>query len=231
MNEILKPLSSRFTNFFTRSVAPSSLFFVLLFFNDLLFNQSKIYCTTINYFEHFKSLDTNFFYIVLILIFLAYGFVNQITSQLQDECIKVNYEQCDYEFKSLRNEVVNKLNDKQTKTLEIIGETDYNLYQVLGKDKELDVGNSHVDFTKSIYTIATAISLNILLYRTLFSKQDETVNFLIILTIIPILIMAHFFSKIRYKARNRRMYINFLIKEEKSKKEKEIRIKYVKDRG
>lgn len=220
MDQILEKLGSRFLGFFTRSVAPSSVFFILLFFNDMYFNNSEILKYTKDSIISLKSIDLSIVYIVIVIVFLSYGFINQCLSQLQDEFIKNDYTNCDESFIDLREEVKSKLESSEGSILEKVNFTDYNFYQVLGR--KIDTGNSYVDFIKSIHTISTAISLNILIYVVLFSSLHNTVKFLSLIFFIPIVLLVfHFISKSRYKSRNKRLYINYLL-------EKELKIKNMK---
>ena len=206
----------RFSNFFVRSVAPSSIFFVLLFFNDMYFNNSEICKKVVASFvkaedkketpkevslnikdlkitednqqivmtidklsvsdnvkksdDKSKDTDTksnenpniNLIYVFMALIFIAYGYVNQILSQFLDNFIKVNYDFCDREFTTLRAKVKAKLNQQTKEIFQAIEFNDYNAYQVLGKD--LTISNSYVDEVKSIHTFCVAFILFIFLY-------------------------------------------------------------------
>lgn len=91
---------------------------------------------------------------------------------------------------------------------------DYNAYQVLGK--VLNNNTSYVDDIKNIHTLFVAISLNTILLFTYF--HNEFLPLLII--VIPIFWgMEHLYSKTRYMARNKRMYINYLLTKDKNKNE------------
>lgn len=208
MKDIFSPLIKRFLNFFTRSVAPSSLFFVLLYFNDLLFNNSNLFKYIKENIILIKTIDISFIYIILIIVFLSYGFLNQILSQIQDEFLKGNYNFCDNEFVNLRKKVLESQNNN---IFSFIEKNDYNLYQILGKKTKINT--SYSDYVKSVYSLATAVSLNIIIYSIEFSTTPHWFfNCLIFLSIFIILIISHFISKKRYKARNKKLYINFLIK-------------------
>lgn len=214
----------RFSNFFVRSVAPSSIFFVLLFFNDMYFNESKLYKLLFSFIRELKEIDINLVYVILVLIFLGYGYINQILTQILDNFIKRNYEFCDYKFTKLRRTVENKCEGVKNDIFTAIDFNDYNAYQVLGKD--IKVSTSYVDEVKNIHTFCVALILNLLIYTFYFSL----LTYLKCLIILIILIITfHYLAKSRYKARNKRLYINYLLKEDKpNKQEKEIKIKSIK---
>ena len=114
MDKFLEKFADRFIGFFTRSVAPSSVFFALLFFNDKFYNNSNIYNEFIKYIIQIKDINEVFLYVVLTIMFLAYGYVNQIFSQVLDNAIKKNYEfdlssKSHNEYKLLREKVKEKL--------------------------------------------------------------------------------------------------------------------------
>ena len=203
----MKKIASRFIGFFTRSVAPSSIFFMLLFFNDYYFNSSKLY-KFMSHLREIVDIDNILLYVVIIMIFLAYGYVNQILCQFQDEFIKSDYTICDNEFINLREKVISSLKEKEI--FNHISKNDYNLYQVLGSDNK--VSTSYADFTKSVHTISTAISLNIIIYLYSFSDYENDINFLILLLIVPVLLLSYLIAQYRYKSRNKKMYINYLLK-------------------
>lgn len=213
----------RFSNFFVRSVAPSSIFFVLLFFNDKFFNNSEYYFQFILFVTELKKIDNILLYIILTIIFLSYGYINQIISQILDNLIKENYDFCDTKFTTLRKNVENKYDDVK-KIFTAIDFNDYNAYQVLGKDIKLST--SYVDEVKSIHTFTVALLINFSIYSFYFKSFDIS-KFLIVSIIL--ILFFHYLSKSRYKARNKRLYINYLLKEDKpNKQEKEIKIKSIK---
>lgn len=220
MEKLFEKLGDRLSNFFTRSVTPSSIFFILLFFNDMYFNNYVIFKYIQKLSDIIKLTDLNLLYLAIIIIFLSYGYINQLLSQLQDEFIKDNYSK-DCRFTFLRDEVLKNIDENKTKLLETIGKNDYNLYQVLGKD--INLGKSYVDYIKSIHSISVAISLNIIIC-SIFEQ-----NYKLSLLVLLILLISHFISKNRYKVRNTRLYVNFLLKKAESKtKEKELKIKSLK---
>jgi hypothetical protein len=228
LDSIFQKLSDRFTNFFTRSVAPSSIFFVLLFFNDKFYNNSNIYNEFIKYIIKIKDINEVFLYVVLTIIFLAYGYVNQIFSQVLDNAIKKNYEfdlfsKTHNEYKLLREKVKEKLSTSEKEIFDVMDFHDYNAYQVLGK--VLNNNTSYVDDIKNIHTLFTAISLNTILLFSYFHNEF----FPLLIVVIPIFFgIEHFYSKSRYMARNKRMYINYLLTKDKKKNEQEIKIKSIK---
>ncbi len=220
MDESIKKLTERFTNFFTRSVAPSSIFFVLLYFNDRFFNDGNWFKEFLCFLEDVKSIHDIFLYILLVLFFLAYGYINQILSQLLDNLIKENYADSDEEYTTLRKKVVEKFTQKYNnwKDNAIIYLNDYNLYQILAKDKSIAPSNSYVDEAKNIHTFGIAMSFNFIIYGCIFYKCDELHGLGSILGIMIVLFLLHFVAKSRYKARNKRLYINYLLQEDKSEK-------------
>ncbi len=295
----------RFSNFFVRSVAPSSIFFVLLFFNDMYFNGSEIKNAVVNITKaedkketpkeislnikdlkisedkeqiivtidklsisdnikksDDKSKDTitksnenpniNLIYIFIALIFIAYGYVNQILTQILDNFIKSNYDNDDVEFKSLREKVKTKFIEENNTLLKDENEflNDYNLYQILGREKSIAPNNNYVDEVKNINSFIVAILLN-LIFALCFEIQDGmfvkkiffteisfgilSILFYLIITVFVIIFVIEKFKPIlylqkkRYKSRNKRLYINYLLKEDKpNKQEKEIKIKSIK---
>lgn len=274
----------RFSNFFVRSVAPSLIFFVLLFFNDMYFNESKIKDAVINITkaedkketskeislnikdlkisddkeqivitidkptissdvkktEKDKLKDTdaksdanpniNLIYIFMAFIFMAYGYVNQILTQILDNSIKENYDDSDDKYTNLRDKVKMKFtiefNDWKEDGVIILN--DYNLYQILSRDKSIAPNSNYVDEVKTIQTLLIAIILN-LFFINIFTIL---INIILILILIFSKKVQHFINipaKSRYKARNKRLYINYLLKEDKKEKcEKEIKIKSIK---
>lgn len=228
MDKFLEKFADRFIGFFTRSVAPSSIFFVLLFFNDKFYNNSNIYNDFIEYITQIKDINEIFLYVVLTIIFLAYGYTNQIFSQILDNFIKKDYEfdlssKSHEQYKSLRGKVKEKLSTSEKEIFEIIDFHDYNAYQVLGK--VLNNNTSYVDDIKNIHTLFVAVSLNTVLLFTYF--HNEFLPLLII--VIPFFLSAeHYFVRSRYMARNKRMYINYLLTKDKKKNEQEIKIKSIK---
>ena len=60
MNDGLTKLTDRFTSFFTRSVAPSSIFFVLLYFNDRFFNDGHWFKEFLCFLQYTKSIHDVF---------------------------------------------------------------------------------------------------------------------------------------------------------------------------
>lgn len=135
MDQIFKILGNKLANFFTRSVAPSSAFFVLFFVNDMIFNNYEIFRYLKKIADVIKSTDLNLLYLSIIIIFLCYGYLNQLLSQLQDEFIKANYSK-NTEYVALRDKVLTSLSDNIRGLVNQIGYNDYNLYQILGKDIE-----------------------------------------------------------------------------------------------
>jgi hypothetical protein len=233
LDKFLEKFTDRFIGFFTRSVAPSSIFFVLLFFNDKFFNCSEIYFQFICFVKELQSIDNILLYVILTILFLSYGYVNQIFSQILDNFIKNNYclfsnfmfaKCCDGKFNFLRAKVKINLDKKEKAILDKIEFNDYNAYQVLGKD--INVSSSYVDEVKSIHTFTVALLINFSIYSFYFELLD--ISKFLIFSIILILFF-HYLSKSRYKARNKRLYINYLLKEDKpNKQEKEIKIKSIK---
>jgi len=212
----------RLSNFFTRNIAPSSIFFILFFFNDLYFNNSTIYNNSILFFSKIHTINSIFLYIVLVIIFLSYGYVNQILSQLLDNFIKNDYSIIDKEFIKLRSEVKKNLIGKQKELTKIIDLNDYNIYQIIGKNIKTSL--SYVDDVKSIHSLTLAINLNILIFYYQSSSLVEARWLCCIFFISVVFVIGNMIAKLRYKSRNKRMYINYLIKEDSTK----TKIKYIK---
>lgn len=177
--------------------------------------------------------NINLIYIFMAFVFMAYGYVNQILTQILDNLIKSNYCLfsifkfeicCDKKFNSLKSKVKNRLDEKEKTILDKIIFNDYNAYQVLGK--EIKVSNSYVDEIKSIHTFCVALILNLLIYSFYFSLL---IWYKLLFFSIILIVIFHYLAKSRYKARNKRLYINYLLKEDKKEKcEKEIKIKSIK---
>lgn len=218
MDFILKRLS----NFFIRSVAPSSIFFVLLFFNDKFYNNSNIYNEFIKHIIQIKDINEVFLYVVLTIIFLAYGYINQIFSQVLDNAIKKNYEfdlssKTHNEYKLLRAKAKEKLSNSEKEIFDVMDFHDYNAYQVLGK--VLKNNTSYVDDIKNIHTLFVAITLNTILLFSYF----HNVFLPLLIVVIPIFFgIEHFYSKSRYMARNKRLYINYLLNKKKNEQKTKI---------
>lgn len=142
MDTLLKTLGDRLSNFFTRSVAPSSFFFVLLFFIDYFFYNEKIFDEVFIILDEINQLNSILLYIVLVVVFLAYGYINQVFSQILDNRIKENYELSDLaseykyieEYQNLRNKVKERAKEEYKLIFDSIDFNDYNAYQVLGKN-------------------------------------------------------------------------------------------------
>lgn len=206
----------RFSNFFVRSFAPSSIFFILLFFNDLFFNESKLFKLLFSFTKELKDIDINLVYLILVLIFLSYGYINQILTQILDNFIKSNYEFCiedenHNEYKNFRCKVYKKLTLVEKDIFSVIKFNDYNAYQVLGK--VLNNNYTYVDDIKSIHTFFLAICFNLFISFSFFH-----IEFLpLLIALIPIsLIIGNLFARNRYMARNKRMYINYLLNKEEN---------------
>ena len=156
------------------------------------------------------------------MLFLAYGYINQILSQFLDNKIKDNYDDSDDEYNSLRTKVEDKLNVREKEVFKSITFNDYNAYQVLGNN--LKVSTSYVDESKNIHTVAISLIFNICIYFILLADIIQPLRTVyIIICVFAIIISADLIAKSRYKARNKRLYINYLLK---NKPEKEIKIKY-----
>ncbi|MGM0609193.1 MAG: hypothetical protein ACQESP_12350 [Candidatus Muiribacteriota bacterium] len=210
MAKAFEHLSTKFTNFFTRSVAPSSVFFMLLFFNDLVFNEQQLYETALYHLSEVKNIDEVLLYGVLVLIFLAYGYINQLCTQYLDECMKENYTK-EPEFQNLRKKVEAQFSVNEKVVFDAITVHDYNLYQVLGKDTA--VPGHHVDEVKALHTVYVAIGANILI--TVFVLQWGLVSLLCFPVVLffyyAVGLWFHELAKGRYAARNKRLYINYLL--------------------
>lgn len=205
MDTFLKTLGDRLSNFFTRSVAPSSFFFVLLFFIDYFFNNEKIFDEVFIILDEINQLNSILLYVVLVVVFLAYGYINQVFSQFLDELFKKNYRTCDKDFINLREKVSKKFEDKEI--FNYIEETDYNFYQILGKG--FDTKN-YVDEIKAIHTIVVASFFNISILLLL--EVDENIKFIFIIVLIPIFCIGYLSVGKRYISRNKRLYINYIEK-------------------
>ena len=114
-----------------------------------------------------QSIDNILLYVIFTILFLSYGYVNQIFSQILDDFIKKDYDFCDSKFTTLRKNVENKCDDVKNKIFTAIDFNDYNAYQVLGKD--IKVSTSYVDEVKSIHTFIVALLINFAIYSFYFS--------------------------------------------------------------
>ncbi len=217
MDKFLEKFADRFIGFFTRSVAPSSIFFVLLFFNDKFFNCSEIYFQFISFIKELQSIDNILLYVILTILFLSYGYVNQIFSQILDNLIKENYDDNDDKYNNLRDKVKIKFTTEfdDWKEDAVIFLNDYNLYQILSRDKSIAPNSNYVDEVKTIHTLFIAITLNLFFINI----YTILINIIFILFLIFSKKVQHFINipgKSRYKARNKRLYINYLLKENNS---------------
>lgn len=221
MEILFHNIANRLTNFFTRSVAPSSVFFVLLFFVDYFFNNEKIFDEVFIYFDEISHLNKILLYVVLVLIFLSYGYINQVFSQILDNTIKENYEFSDLaseynyikEYQKLRNKVKAKAIKEYRDIFESIQFNDYNAYLVLGKEFNFK-GKLHVDEVKTIHTLYIAFSINLVILLSFFD------SFIILsLPLISLLyFVENFIARGRFLARNKKLYINFLVSKSTIKK-------------
>ena len=214
----------RFSNFFVRSVAPSSIFFVLLFFYDSFLNQNLFYEKITFFLTEISDIDKTFLYICLVLIFLAYGYLNQILTQFLDNFIKENYDEEDEEFNQLREKAKIKFLKNKNPISDILPVNDYNLYIFLSSDKSISVSTSYVDEVKNIHSLRISLLLSSLVNFTYCDKYFSIPFFVFSIILFCLL---HEYAKSRYKVRNKRLYINYLLKEEKKDKcEKETKIVY-----
>ena len=163
MDRVFDNIAKRFIGFFTRSVVPSSIFFVLLFFNDSAFHSSKIYNQFMSRIGELQTIDSILVYMALTVLFLSYGYLNQMLSQIMDNFIRNNYDRRDKEFCELRDKVKIQCNQNETvkQIFTVIDFNDYNAYQVLGKN--IEVGYAYADEVKSIHTFCIALILNLVI--------------------------------------------------------------------
>lgn len=214
----------RFSNFFVRSVAPSSIFFVLIFFYDSFLNQNLFYEKITFFLTEISDIDKTLLYIFLVLIFLAYGYLNQILTQFLDNFIKENYDEEDEKFNQLREETKIKFLKNKNHISDILPLNDYNLYIFLSSDKSISVSTSYVDEVKNIHSLRISLLLSSLINFTYCDKYFSIPFFVFSIILFCLL---HGYVKSRYKVRNKRLYINYLLKEEKKEKfEKETKILY-----
>ncbi len=212
MDKIFEIIGVRFVGFFTRSVAPSSIFFILFFIIDMIYSHNKYFYTFLFHMGDIERVNEILLYTCLVLIFLSYGYINAILSQLLDYFFKENYSK-GKELNSLREQVNNLVKNKYV--FKNIDFTDYNAYQVLGKD--ISIAKSYVDEVKAIHTLVIAISLNLIFY----SYEFKNFLFLFLVIIIPSGLQL---SKLRYVARNKRLYINYLLDKENDKHKEKNKI-------
>ena len=156
----------RFSNFFVRSVAPSSIFFVLIFFYDSFLNQNLFYEKITFFLTEISDIDKTLLYIFLVLIFLAYGYLNQILTQFLDNFIKENYDEEDEKFNQLREETKIKFLKNKNHISDILPLNDYNLYIFLSSDKSISVSTSYVDEVKNIHSLRIALLISSLINFT-----------------------------------------------------------------
>lgn len=230
MDKFFEQFGNRFIGFFTRSVAPSSVFFILLFLVDYLLNNEQIFDEVFCILSEINQLNKILFYSVLVLIFLSYGYINQIFSQFLDNRIKGNYELDNLrnenfhidEYIKLREKVKKKAEEKYSEIFSCLTFNDYNAYQVLGK--KFNPKSSYVDEVKAIHTLYIAVCMNIIIFSLFFE--------MFLFLGLPIIFFLFFFENIvardRYFSRNKKMYINFLFEENNDIKEKELKIKSLK---
>jgi hypothetical protein len=156
---------------------------------------------------------------IIIILFIGWSIIMSILTQvIFDSFIKYNYESNIYTITSdnltqLRQKVINQL-AKENEIFSNIEQSDYFLYQVISRKIsffEPDTKtNNYVNEAKIggilFLSIMTAIIINIFLFDS---------SFWLLLVLMPIYFFGHEFIKSRYRARAIRIYINYLIGDEK----------------
>jgi len=222
MNEIAKSFFNRFDNFFSRSVAPLSSFISLFFLIDLFFNQKEYLNLIIEHYEKISEHSTFLIFTLLILAFGA-GFLLSIIQQLLDEFNKENFEvfwsKENSKLTCLRDHVIKRLQeDPHFKHIHpcysMESLSDYDLYGILKSsvyNSKQDT-TSYNDQTKFIYT--TFISMIFIIAFYIFTKFKLIVCCKIALFILSASFLSFIairFARMRYRARNIRLYRNFLL--------------------
>ena len=199
-----------FTQFLKRSILPSSTFVILLtiiFYdkiNELLKNFSFIADKPM-----YLSIVSGFF---LISISYIITIINQI---IFDNTIKKNfnslflYPSDNKLLNKLRNKSIEKLK-KETSEFNDIDLNDFTLYQIIGRKlqffKHKTNTSRYIDEIKSAESIYTSIALILIIYL-FFIKLN--IWYFLLIVILYFLFRSYIVSKFRF--RNIRMYINYLI--------------------
>lgn len=210
MDIAIKLLIERFLGFFTRSVAPSSLFIVLLCLVDYFFQDKVIINLLIDALRKCKEIGDVVFYIYIVMLLLTYGYINQVLTQFLDNFIKENYDDNDSDFKNLRKAVIAKFeqSDADDTLKNIIEKKDYMLYLLLSNLTQ-GASTKTVDETKAIHSVPVSILLVCIMY--VLAEKSYIALFVGILLFVIFACITHHIAKSRYKSRNQRLYINYLL--------------------
>lgn len=225
MEKFFELFGKRMEDIFIRSIMPSSMFFVLLIIYDYSSNNSDIICFLFNHFAFSKtatSVNTSLIIVGGLVFLLGYGYIVSLIQQFLDNFIKKDYDadKCldffinvNVRLGKLRELARNKLIKKiGNKALEIDNMTDYELYQILGNIsvfKDAYIVNTYVDQTKVIFSFFIA-----LIFILFISIANDDYSLWWLVTTIFLLKIAIDMAKSRYRARNIRLYLNYILENE-----------------
>jgi len=215
---VIEFLWSRFELFIRRVIFPSSIFILLLFVVDYYYNDAIIVKSIV---EFIKDNSNMVVIVSAIITILALNYMLKFLTQFAfDNFIKVDYNplrcygyfnifttECKQYIK-LRDKVVKKLDDEGRINLEEIGaeENDYILYQIVNGILEEDTRRYATD-AKEAGVMIVSISLALFWYSYL------QMNWIWIITLIPLYLVGRFYIKAKFRSRAYRLYINYLLRE------------------
>jgi len=229
MNEFFKLFGRRIEDIFVRSIMPSTILFTLFVGFSLLFDGLNIVDVFLNeYVVTYNEVKVNTFLLIIsvTVLVIGYGYIVSLIQQFLDEFIKENYNTVELTKSSMKN---NKLLDNYRKQVKIKltkdyphmncqTMTDYDLYQVLGNRKIFPFlleNKSHTDDTKIIFSFFIALSIVSFIFIMSLSEQNKMVLlFISLVTTFALLQLSIYMSKIRYRTRNLRIYLNYQMHKE-----------------
>ncbi len=219
VNESVKWILNRFDTLFVRSVMPQSIFlvqFLLFSWGCGTLDESLhwIMCLGVIFSEH------KFYYtFVFLLLLVGFGYIFSILQQLLDNILKGDFSKTNNEeIDILRKKVIEKLkrNLVDFEGRISIDLNDYLLYQVLKSSKlDLKVNTGpYNDQVKIIYMAGIGLAINIAIFG--FKISDSYGAYLFAAFLIPlVLYITVQIARSRYRARNIRLYTDFLLDKKK----------------
>lgn len=237
MNKAIEAIFGIFNEFIRRYLAPSMVFFSIFAFIGVTFFNIQNNQEFMNMIDKFK--DSKWF---LLMFIIGFSYLVQFLHQhLFDDFIKSSYNHSfisrlifkvlikiklykifnhfyaktiEASFYSFRIKIFNNLKDKyQSVIKDNDKEKDYLFYQVLGNKNILgDDTRGYVDSAKLIGFIYFSILLTLVLIKSL---EVNSISYICIgiVAVIGYYIARHLIIS-RYRARNIKIYINYLIKED-----------------
>lgn len=225
MGDLLKWFLRRFDTFLVRTVMPQSIFLVQFLLFAYWFGYiDTVWCFIIEVGEIFSE-HKLYYSLLLVFLLLGTGYLFSIIQQLLDNRLKENFSKHSSpsdEIGLLRERVKGKLERQMSdfKGCVPVELTDYLLYQILESDIiGLKVNTaSHNDQVKIIFITGIGLVLNVWLTTLLIGWPFLGVLCSAIGSII-ILIATFNMAKARYRARNVRLYLNYLLNKKRMKNE------------